>query len=89
MSQNVEIVRQAHEAFNRPDLGVFDLDAFYRLADPDLVVDWSRSNGLEARFREPTRGLEPRTPSLRVALSAARLALVSQISDWQPGGRPG
>jgi ketosteroid isomerase-like protein len=21
---------------------------FYRLADPDLVVDWSRSNGLEA-----------------------------------------
>jgi ketosteroid isomerase-like protein len=49
MSQeNVEIVRQAHAAFNRPDLGVFDLDAFYRLADPDLVVDWSRSGGLEA-----------------------------------------
>src|SRR3984893_9298396 len=49
MSQeNVEIARQAHEAFNRPDLGVFDLDAFYRLADPDLVVDWSRSDGLEA-----------------------------------------
>jgi uncharacterized protein len=48
VSQNVEIVRQAHEAFNRPDLGVFDLDGFYRLADPDLVVDWSRSNGLEA-----------------------------------------
>jgi len=49
MSQeNVEIARQAHEAFNRPDLGVFDLDAFYRLADPDLVVDWSRSAGLEA-----------------------------------------
>jgi ketosteroid isomerase-like protein len=45
---NVEVVRKAHEAFNRPDLGVFDLDAFYRLADPDLVVDWSRSNGLEA-----------------------------------------
>jgi ketosteroid isomerase-like protein len=48
VSQNVEIARQAHEAFNRPDLGVFDLDAFYLLADPDLVVDWSRSNGLEA-----------------------------------------
>ena len=48
MSQNVEIARQAAEAFNRPDLGVFDLDAFYRLADPDLVVDWSRSGGLEA-----------------------------------------
>jgi ketosteroid isomerase-like protein len=46
--ENVEIARQAHEAFNRPDLGVFDLDAFYRLADPDLVVDWSRSGGLEA-----------------------------------------
>jgi ketosteroid isomerase-like protein len=49
MSQeNVEVARQAHEAFNRPDLGVFDLDAFYRLAAPDLVVDWSRSAGLEA-----------------------------------------
>src|ERR1700730_5865532 len=49
MSQeNVELARQAHEAFNRPDLGVFDLDAFYLLADPDLVVDWSRSDGLEA-----------------------------------------
>jgi len=49
MSQeNVEIARQAHKAFNRPDLGVFDLDSFYRLADPDLVVDWSRSGGLEA-----------------------------------------
>src|ERR1041384_7662523 len=46
--ENLEIARQAHEAFNRPDLGVFDLDAFYRLADPDLVVDWSRSGGLEA-----------------------------------------
>jgi len=46
--QNVEIARRAHEAFNRPDLGVFDLDALYRLADPDLVVDWSRSAGLEA-----------------------------------------
>jgi ketosteroid isomerase-like protein len=45
---NVEVVREAHEAFNRPDLGVFDLDAFYRLTDPYLVVDWSRSNGLEA-----------------------------------------
>jgi len=31
MSQaNVEIVRRAHEAFRRPDLDVFDLDAFYR-----------------------------------------------------------
>jgi ketosteroid isomerase-like protein len=49
MSQeNVELVRAGFEAFNRPDLGVFDLDALYRLADPDLVVDWSRSNGLEA-----------------------------------------
>lgn len=46
--ENVDIAREAHEAFNRPDLGVFDLDAFYRLADPDLVVDWSRSAGLEA-----------------------------------------
>jgi ketosteroid isomerase-like protein len=46
--QNVKIARQVHEAFNRPDVGVFDLDALYRLADPGLVVDWSRSEGLEA-----------------------------------------
>jgi ketosteroid isomerase-like protein len=49
MSQeNLEIVRQAHEAFNRPAIGVFDPDILYRLADPDLVIDWSRSAGLEA-----------------------------------------
>jgi ketosteroid isomerase-like protein len=47
--ENVEIVRQAHEAFNRPDLGAFDIEALYRHADPDLVVDWSRSHGLEAQ----------------------------------------
>ncbi len=47
MSATVEIVRRAHEAFNRPD-GLFDLDALYREADPELVVDWSRSAGLEA-----------------------------------------
>jgi ketosteroid isomerase-like protein len=46
--ENVEIAREAAEAFNRPDLGVFDLDAFYRLADAELVIDWSRSGGLEA-----------------------------------------
>jgi ketosteroid isomerase-like protein len=46
--ENVEIVRKAHEAFSRPDLDAFDVDALYRYADPDLVVDWSRSEGLEA-----------------------------------------
>jgi len=53
--ENVEIARQAHKAFNRPDLGVFDLDAFYRLADPDLVIDWSRSAGLEEVSTEARR----------------------------------
>ena len=49
MSQeNVEIVRRAHLAFSRPASDGFDLDALYRDADPDLVVDWSRSQGLEA-----------------------------------------
>jgi hypothetical protein len=32
------------------------------------------------RFSEPTRGLEPRTPSLRVAPKGVRLALQSQLS---------
>jgi ketosteroid isomerase-like protein len=53
MSQeNVEIARQAHETFNRPEHGNFDLDAFHRLAAPDLVVDWSRSAGLSAGIYE-------------------------------------
>jgi ketosteroid isomerase-like protein len=46
--ENVEIVRKAHEAFYGPDLDAFDLEVFYRYASPDLVVDWSRSHGLEA-----------------------------------------
>jgi ketosteroid isomerase-like protein len=49
MSQeNVEVARRAHEAFSHPGPAGFDLDAFYPYTDPDLVVDWSRSNGLEA-----------------------------------------
>jgi ketosteroid isomerase-like protein len=41
MSQeNVEIVRQAYEAFN-----LRDLDALAELAEPDWVMDWSRSIG--------------------------------------------
>jgi ketosteroid isomerase-like protein len=49
MSQeNVEIARRAHEAFSHPGPDGFDLDVFYAYTDPDLVVDWSRSNGLEA-----------------------------------------
>ncbi len=49
MSQeNVEIARRAHEAFDRPDIHAFDLEVFYRYANPDMVLDWSRSHGLEA-----------------------------------------
>jgi ketosteroid isomerase-like protein len=46
--ENVEIVRRAHEAFSHPGPDGFDLDALYRYTGPALVVDWSRSNGLEA-----------------------------------------
>jgi ketosteroid isomerase-like protein len=41
--ENVEIVRQAIECFNRGDL-----DAAARYSDPEVEVDWSRSRGLEA-----------------------------------------
>jgi ketosteroid isomerase-like protein len=44
MSQeNVEIVRRALEAFSRGDL-----DATVQANDPDIEVDWSKSNGVEA-----------------------------------------
>src|SRR5436309_4136628 len=44
MSQeNVEIVRQAFDAFNQRDL-----DAALRDLDPEVELDWSRSRGPEA-----------------------------------------
>src|SRR4051812_4854186 len=44
MSQeNVEIVRRVIDAFTRRDL-----DAALRDNDPEIVVDWSRSRGVEA-----------------------------------------
>jgi ketosteroid isomerase-like protein len=46
--ENIRIVRQAHKAFNRPALGVFEMDILYRHASPDFAVDWSRSHGPEA-----------------------------------------
>jgi ketosteroid isomerase-like protein len=43
MSQaNVELVRRAHEAFNRRDV-----EAFLQDAGPDLALDWSRAVGPE------------------------------------------
>jgi ketosteroid isomerase-like protein len=38
--ENVEVVSRAHEAFN-----LRDLDALAELAEPDWVMDWSRSIG--------------------------------------------
>jgi ketosteroid isomerase-like protein len=40
--ENVEVVRQAIEAFSRGEI-----QAALRSADPDAVVDWTRSPGLE------------------------------------------
>jgi ketosteroid isomerase-like protein len=55
MSQeNVEIVVRAIDAFNARDL-----DAALRDLDPDAVIDWSRSRGVEAgiyRGHEAVRG---------------------------------
>jgi ketosteroid isomerase-like protein len=51
--ENVEIVRDAIEAFMQRDL-----DAVVKASDPEIVVDWSRSSGLEAgiyRGYEATR----------------------------------
>jgi ketosteroid isomerase-like protein len=42
MSQNVEIARRMVDAFNRRDA-----DALLSDADPDFVMDWSRSVGPE------------------------------------------
>jgi ketosteroid isomerase-like protein len=41
--ENVEVVQRAIDAFIQRDL-----DAVVRESDPDVVVDWSRSAGLEA-----------------------------------------
>jgi ketosteroid isomerase-like protein len=42
-SVNIDVVRRAMQAFNRGELKTLVQDA-----DPDIVVDWSRSTGLEA-----------------------------------------
>jgi ketosteroid isomerase-like protein len=58
--ENVEIARRAHEAFSHPRVDGFDLDRFYAHADPNLVIDWSRSRGVEAGVYQgeaQTRGL--------------------------------
>jgi hypothetical protein len=41
--ENVDIVRQAIDAFNRHDLAAAGRDW-----DPEATVDWSRSEGVEA-----------------------------------------
>jgi ketosteroid isomerase-like protein len=41
--ENVQIARQAIDAFNQRDI-----DAAFRDADPEIVLDWSRSRGVEA-----------------------------------------
>jgi ketosteroid isomerase-like protein len=46
--QNLDVVRRAHQAFNRRDV-----DAFLEDADPNLVWDWSRAVGPD---REILRG---------------------------------
>ena len=54
MSQeNVEIVRQAYEAFN-----VRDLDALADLTEPDWVMDWSRSIGPQRGVYQGRSGVE-------------------------------
>jgi ketosteroid isomerase-like protein len=54
MSQeNVEIVRQAYEAFN-----LRELDALAELAEPDWVMDWSRSIGPQRGVYQGRAGVE-------------------------------
>jgi ketosteroid isomerase-like protein len=54
MSQeNVEVVRQAYEAFN-----LRDLDALAELAEPDWVMDWSRSIGPHRGVYQGRAGVE-------------------------------
>ncbi len=70
--QNVEVARRAHAAFNRPDINTFDLEAFYRYAEPDMVLDcwWSRpeptaGDCVSMSSGKPETGLEPVTPCLQ------------------------
>ena len=54
MSQeNVEVVSRAHEAFN-----LRDLDALAELAEPDWVMDWSRSIGPQRGVYQGRSGVE-------------------------------
>src|SRR4051794_21092747 len=53
MSQeNVEIVSRAFEAFNQRGV-----DTFVECYDPEVVVDWSRSPGVEAGIYQRDEGV--------------------------------
>ena len=63
-----------------------NLTAIDLLIHPDGGHDRARAHGRRAErglicwaFPEPTRGLEPRTPSLRVSAEAPMLAFLSHI----------
>jgi ketosteroid isomerase-like protein len=66
MSQsNVEVVRQAYDAFN-----LRDLDALAELAEPDWVMDWSRSIGPQRGVYRGRAGVEEWTAAISEAFES-------------------
>ena len=75
MSQeNVELVRQATEAFSRGDF-----EGFLQSWAPDAVVDWSNSRGLEARVYRGHADIRAFATQFREAFEDFRVELVDLV----------
>ena len=75
MSQeNVELVRQATEAFSRGDI-----EGFLQSWAPDAVVDWSNSRGLEARVYRGHAEVRAFAEQFREAFEGFRVELLDLV----------
>jgi ketosteroid isomerase-like protein len=76
MSQeNVEVVRQAHEAFN-----LRDLDALADLTGPDWVMDWSRSIGPQRGVYQGRSGVEEWIAAISEAFESFEILPLEYVS---------
>ena len=77
MSQeNLEIVRQAYEAFNRQDA-----DALDALSQSDLVMDWSRSIGPQRGVYRGRAGVEEWIAAISEAFESFEILPLEYVGE--------
>ena len=81
--ENVELVRQATEAFSRGDF-----EGFLQSWAPDAVVDWSNSRGLEARVYRGHADIRAFATQFREAFEDFRSSWWTSSRSRSGPGRP-